>query len=320
MSTSVTLLLPARARFGAQRWSQDAARAFGRADVTRVEGTQLARLFDVLPRGWPVAAVTRQRDAGDAGHATWLRADPAHVRAEPNGARLLAWGDALQLTREDTDAFLPALKPVFGDSGALLDAPAPGRWYLQMPAGAKLPAFAAPDEALGADLFEQLPGVASDDPLGRRWRTLLSEAQVMLHNHPRNALRSERGLLPVNSVWFWGAGVRPDHVRTACTHVASDDDGVRAFAAMAGIVHDALPSRWSTPGGTDAIDLRHAVDIARVDADWIAPALADMAAGRLHRLLLDFDDGARAVLERGQRWRFWRKPVPQPGLDRRAHA
>ena len=78
-------------------------------------------------------------------------------------------------------------------------------------AGAKLPAFAAPDEALGDDLFD---APARQAPEGRRWRALLSEAQVVLHNHPLNAQRVAAGLAPVNSLWFWGAGALPDHVRT----------------------------------------------------------------------------------------------------------
>lgn len=315
MPASATLLLPPRARFGAQRVSPDTAKALGRADRTAVQGAQLARVLDILPRGWPVAAVTRQQDAGDAAGATWLRADPAHVRPELNGARLFAFGDALQLTPADAEAFLPALKPLFGDSGALLDAPTPSRWYLRLPAGARLPHFAAPDDALGADLFDQLPGVASEDPLGRRWRALLSEAQVVLHNHPHNAMRASRGLPPVNSLWFWGAGVLPDHVRSVATCIRSDDDALRAFAALAGVATDPLPARWSASDDAQVIDLRHARDISRVDVDWIAPALADLRARRMDTLALDFDDGTQLRLHHGQRWRVWRRPLLQPGVD-----
>lgn len=312
---SATLLLPARARFGGQRVSESTAKAYGRADRTRVPGSQVSRVLDILPRGWPVAAVTRQRDASDATNAAWLRADPVYVRPELNGARLLAYGDALPLTQDDVDALLPALKPLFGDSGALLDAPTPTRWYLRLPPGAKLPRFSTPDEALGADLFDQLPGVAGDDPLGRRWRALLSDAQVVLHNHPRNAVRGERGLPPVNSLWFWGAGALPDHVTTASTQFASDDDALRAFAAIANVAHVDVPPRWSSVEGAHVVDLRHANDISRIDVDWIAPALVDIQEGRLERLVLDFDEGVRAVLMRGQRWRLWRKPVAQIGFD-----
>lgn len=315
MADVATLLLPPRARFGGQRVSEITAKSWGRADRVHAQGTQLSRVLDILPRGWPVAAVTRQRDAGDAINAAWLRADPVYVQPDLNGARLLAFGDALQLTQEDSEAFLPALRPLFGDSGALIDAPVPARWYLRLPPGARLPTFSTPDEALGADMFDQLPGVATDDPLGRRWRALLSDAQVVLHNHPRNVVRAARGLPPVNSLWFWGAGVLPDHVMTPHAHFASDDDALRAFVAMANVAHGPLPPRWLPLEGAHVIDLRHANDIARVDGDWISPALADVGARRLDRLELDFDEGLRVVFTRDQRWRFWRKPVVQPGLD-----
>src|SRR3546814_7983843 len=55
------------------------------------------------------------------------------------------------------------------------------------------------------DLFDALVGTdPADDANARRWRSLLSEAQVVLHNHPWNARREQSGLPPVNSLWFWG--------------------------------------------------------------------------------------------------------------------
>src|SRR5688572_30306304 len=96
---SATLLLPERERFGAQRLKGEVAKALGRADRATVAGDQRTRVFDILPRGWPVAAVTRQRDAADAALSAWLRADPAYVRPDINGARLLAYGSALSLTQ-----------------------------------------------------------------------------------------------------------------------------------------------------------------------------------------------------------------------------
>ena len=246
--SQATLLLPEPARFGGQRLREPAGKILGKADRLRHEGDVARSAFDILPRGWPVAAVTRQRDAGDAGadKATWLRADPAYVRPDINGARLLAWGEALQLSDEDASAFLPALRPLFGDAGFPIDAPCPSRWYLRLPPGKRLPVFSSPDDALGADLFEHMPGAENDDsPDARRWRTLLSEAQVTLHNHPRNAVRTAAGLAPVNSLWLWGAGALPDRVSTKFTRIASDDDALTAFASFAGAQAQALPDRWS---------------------------------------------------------------------------
>ena len=171
--SSATFLLPARVRFGGQALSPAFAKALGRADrdgVDAGERAQLTRHFELLPRGWPVAAITRAFDANDAPLGAWLRADPAYVQPYINGARLLACGDALQLEQADADAFLSVLRPLFGDSGMPIDAPRPARWYLRLPREAKLPTMASPADALGADLFDHLP----EGPEGRRWRALLS--------------------------------------------------------------------------------------------------------------------------------------------------
>lgn len=305
MAASATLLLPARDRFGAQRLLPEVAAALGRADRATLAGEQRARVFDVLPRGWPVAAVTRQRDAGDAAPSAWLRADPAYVRPDINGARLLAWGAALALTQDECAQLLRPLRPLFGDAGFPIDAPTPARWYLRLPREAATPAFAGPDEALGADLFEHLPEGAE----GRRWRALLSEAQVILHNHPVNAQRAAQGKAPVNSLWFWGAGVLPDHVTTPFSAILSDDDATRAFAALAKTAALPLPARWGMAGGARLFDLRHARDLARLQADWIGPLLRELRRGELDSATLDFADGRVFALRRGQSWRFWRRPV-----------
>lgn len=307
---SATLLLPARDRFGAQRLTPDVARALGRADRAvdtgaPAGGGQHARVFDILPRGWPVAAVTRQLDAGDAALSAWLRADPAYVQPDINGARLLAYGSTLALTPEECGELLRPLRPLFGDTGFVIDAPTPSRWYLRLPRDARLPTFAGPDEALGADLFEHLP----DGPEGRRWRALLSEAQVVLHNHPVNARRVAAGKQPVNSLWFWGASTLPDHVTTAYTAVFSDDDAMQAFATMARAAAMPLPPRWGTAGGDRVFDLRHVHDLALLQSDWIEPLLRDLRAGDIAIASLAFADGTRFAMRASHRWRFWRRPL-----------
>ncbi len=301
------LLLPAARRFGAQALSAASAKALGRAD--RSEGldagrrAQLLRHFQLVPNHWPIAALTRQVDAGDAAGAAWLRADPCRVLPDINGARLLGFGDALGVTAEDAAQLLPALKPLFGDAGFPIDAPTPTRWYLRLPREAKLPAFTEPDDALGGDLFDHL----AEGSEGRRWRLLLSEAQVVLHNHPWNARRQESGRAPVNSLWFWGGGVLPDHVLSRHARVHCDDETCAALASAAGLRRP-LPARFEAGEGDAAFDLTALRDLAALDAHWLQPALAALQSGELGTLLLDAEDGAVATIARGQRWRFWRRP------------
>ena len=83
-AASATFLLPARVRFGGQAMPQaDRARRLGRADRSDAEAgerAQLLRHFELLPRGWPVAAITRAFDANDA-NARRVGARGSRVRA-----------------------------------------------------------------------------------------------------------------------------------------------------------------------------------------------------------------------------------------------
>jgi hypothetical protein len=301
---SATLLLPERSRFAGRPLPAAFVKALAQADRESSgagEPEQLRRHFQLIPDHWPVAALTRQLDAGDAAQSSWLRVDPAHIAPDMGGARMLSHGDSLALTAEDSAQLLPALRPLFGDAGFALDAPRPSRWYLRLPRESKLPAFAPPAEVLGEDLFAHLP----EGDLGRRWRALLTETQVVLHNHPWNAMRASLGKPAVNSLWFWGAGALPDFVRTHYRQVKGNEILLRALANAAGV-----PATTDDGEEVDAlVDLRHLRDLDLVANEAVRPLLEAVRKRELQSLTLDFEDGAIFHLRRDQRWRFWRKPL-----------
>ena len=211
----LTLLLPATSRFAGAALPHGAgARTWARRSRSRMRPAseaQLARHFQLLPDRWAPAALTRVVDGGieDARLSGWLRADPAYIRPDINGARLLATGDTLGLDANDVEALLPRAAP------AVRRLPA-SRWMRRIPGAGTCGCRARrncrhsprPTQALGEDVFEHIP----DGAEARRWRVLSSEAQVVLHNHPHNAARAAAGKPPINSLWFWGGGVLPDHV------------------------------------------------------------------------------------------------------------
>jgi hypothetical protein len=183
-----------------------------------------------------------------------------------------------------------------------------------------LPTFSAPADALGDDLGRHLP--QADE--ARRWRGLLNEAQIVLTQHPANARRAQRGLPPVNSLWFWGAGRLPESVGCEFAQVCSDDEVVAALAGLAkigkfGTLADAralfsppsdAASRDRTQSGTDAyalIDLAHYRDMALLECDWLAPIETALKHRRISRLDLRFSSGERYVVKPEHRWRFWRR-------------
>jgi len=309
MPANLTLLLPPASRFAGIALPATLAKALGRADRATLEAgrqAQLARQFQLLPNRWAEAALTRvvDTDEADARLSGWLRADPAYIRPDINGARLLGIGDALGIEQADVEALLPALRPLFGDAGFTLDAPTPSRWYLRLPREAKLPAFASPDDAHGDDVFEHIV----DGPEARRWRVLASEAQVTLHNHPRNAQRIAAGKVPINSLWFWGGGLLPDSIASGFPTVFSDDVLLHGIARIGKL--DAMPMKDATLDIDDAlVDLRAVRDPRAVVESWLAPVAASVST---REAVFDFADGQVFTLRANQRWRFWRKPLAVP--------
>lgn len=246
----------------------------------------------------PAAAITREFLVGDAAGELWLSADPAWVQPDMNGVRLLACG-RMQLDMDTAQALAEPLRPVFDEAGIQLHISTPDHWHLRLPADMPLPHFAAPEQALGEDLAQHLPQGAE----GRRWRVLLNEIQVLLHQHPLNAQRRARGLSPVNSLWLWGGGRLPDKGHGTLAGVVSDDLLLRALAAHAGIAQQ--------PRSTDAI--------ARAGGGWLID-LQDLPARDLalhwwpgltallaqQPSLLQFAGGERWLRKPWHRWRLWR--------------
>ena len=200
--------------------------------------------FPGIDAGVPAAAITREFLAGDAGEDTWLAADPAWVQPDMNGVRLLACG-RMGLDVDEAQALAAPLRPVFDEAGMQLELSTPDHWHLRLPADTSLPGFAAPEQALGEDLAQHLP----QGTQGRRWRVLLNDVQVLLHQHPLNAARQARGESPVNSLWLWGGGHLPLPVTSELTGVVSDDLLLRALAARAGMAQQPRAAEASAGGG-----------------------------------------------------------------------
>src|SRR3546814_3236594 len=99
-------------------------------------------------------------------------------------------------------------------------------------------------DVCSSDLIHDLLPAGND---GRRWRAVLNEAQIVLHNHPVNAERVRSGRMPVNSLWFHGGGRLPDQVACDVQTVYSNDFSLRAFASQAGTKSVPLPACYS-PG------------------------------------------------------------------------
>ena len=255
----------------------------------------LAQLFQT-DAALPAAALTRNLLLGDAGSDLWLAADPCWLQPDMNGARLLACGQ-MGLDTAAAEALAETLRPVFAQAGFELLISSPDSWHLRLPPGTVLPAFAAPEQALGEQVLQHLPEGAA----GKIWRVLLNEIQVLLHQHPLNAQRQSQGQPPINSVWLWGGGVLGE-VTTSLRGVVGDELLLRALGKRAGVV--------ALPGSTESIEKAGAewlVDWQDRSVEWIDKSSPATALLREQVVLVQAASGERWLHRPWHRWRRWRK-------------
>jgi hypothetical protein len=267
--------------------------------------TLLRELFHFAGDRVPAAALRHLCHGDDAATGAWLCADPAWVRSEPTGARLMAWPLA-DVSTAEAQALATALRPLFGDAGAPLSIDTASAWCLHLLHDAPRAEFRAPADALGVDLMECLP----EGDAGRAWRRLFNEAQVVLHAHPVNATRVAAGKRPVNALWFWGAGALPASVETGLQTVASVDDVVRGLAKMGGALRvEPLPGALEAtrrPGAALLdLDVPGHADNA---VDWLAHFRRWLRERRFDTIAITFADGERFCIRHAHRLRFWRRP------------
>jgi len=279
----------------------------------------LGQAFGLAPETLPHAALRR---LGEADHAAvdgeWLCADPVHLHFARERL-LLSDASDLALTAGEAAALITSLNDFFGEAEPGLgrfEAGAPERWYLRLaePARAR---FVALNDVVGRPVAPFLP--EGED--ARRWQRLVSEAQILLHDHPVNRAREAAGGRAVNSVWLWGGGHLPARLAAPARTVHADAVLARGLARAAGLEP---VSPHALPAGDalvvlDALQLpalhldieRWQQTLLRLEADWFAPLLTALKAGRTGALRISAP-GDRTTLEltlgAASRWKFWQRP------------
>jgi len=264
----------------------------------------------------PIAPFTLLADGGEPGSRYWLRADPVHL-AIGRTDLVLTEGAADSLSAEDARTLAAVLGRHFGESGLELVAPRPSRWYVGCERSPHITTV-APAAALGRLEERHLP---SGEDRGE-WRRRLTEAQMLLHDHPVNEAREARGEPPINGVWIWGGGRLPaTPIASPYDRVASDDALATGLARAAGVPAQPLPDQ-AEPLLRDFRTARRALAIlggARVPASgilepaWLAPIEAALRDGTISELRLTLLGADRAIARRIARAhlrRWWRRTRP----------
>jgi hypothetical protein len=305
---------------------------FAKGRRTRAPASHLqAWLLDTWRASGGAAAYALTADGGEPGAAWWARADPCHLRV--NNDRLVPIDAALlDISRAEAEALVESLNAHFGDAGHVFYPMQPERWYLR--------SEALPDIEQGPLAVTRGKPVDLHGAVRRTaWAGLANEAQMLLHEHPVNETRSERGALPINAIWLSGGGRFTAPAGKPFRRVRTRDPLAAGLARASGAGVFPLPEtaeRWLRASGDEGVELlildalsapASYEDVANwreqlvaLERDWFAPLLEALRSGRIGMLTLHAigADGTIDVETTRQDLRyFWRRSKPIPSYAAR---
>jgi len=268
-----------------------------------------------------------------------IRADP--VSLSPSADQLILTSARIpDLSAADADSLLAYLNDGLETHAASLHRREPYNWYLTL-ADAPTGRWWAPGELEGQHVLEFMPS----GPGCRSLNRLITEVQMMLHEHPINLRRSDAGLPPLNSLWPWGWYAdeqRPQPPVMLARPQIDDGSDADAYAAGLAILADQVEARFkedsfsgaassgatqgvssgATEGATDrptgdttpqfalvspAPGENAAQFRGRLERDWCSPWLRDLRQSRIRRVCIATVAGDCAVVNRLDLFRFWRR-------------
>ena len=308
-------------------------------DLERLLGWALSRrmrvagaeetLFDLFglsvspDKDLPVAAVTRLADGGDAESGWWLRADPVHLEADRHQV-LLRDARNLAVSPREAQTLVREFNQTFAADGLMLFSWHAARWYLRLPVDPGLRTVPLM-EAAGRDISSALPTGRG----ARRWRTLLTEVQMLFHASEVNQERESRGLPAINGIWFWGGGLLPTAAVSPAEGVYAEDLLTRGLVRLAGAAVSSVPPNvldWFEAAETEATSLvvleatRYDVidrnpqqwsrQVGQLERDWFSPCRALLKHRELEALYVYPGNGWRYVVTPRDLLCFWRRRRP----------
>lgn len=262
----------------------------------------------------PVALYQFPIDAQTAVPEHCVCAELIHLQADKDNARLVP-ESALAISSDESQQLLDALNKLINADGLEVQRTAGGRCYLTgMPATGldSWPAHAVANGKIANSLPRQAE--AGD------WRRFLTEVQMLFHSHPVNEVRAERGLLPINGMWFWGGNQSVQIEPMTDIALVANDVYAKGLSATLNLdIENAASSTWSELeqryGQNSNINEIVIVDQAAYDAwlcgdhaalsiakqqlheRWITPIQQAVFDGIVAEFVLDGCEG-QAIVER----------------------
>jgi hypothetical protein len=216
-----------------------------------------------------------------------LRADPVHFLMRRNSLTLTELNEGAQLTNDEAQQLVTHINAFAAQDGISFIAPSPNlspnRWYALFPSGSTFAPTMSVRDAAGLPVFECLPSQAQEGQYNLQ--RLGNELQMLLHDHPVNDARAQRGAPPMNAVWFWGGDKekvqQKNTFQAYCCLDRFHEPFIRGFAQQQG-------AQYVDAASISSVQYESLAIIASVDDGdallKLAQLRAQLDAGRLTRL------------------------------------
>jgi hypothetical protein len=209
-------------------------------------------------------------------------------------ALVLSRPDVSQLSVDDAQRLITTLNEEFADEGNFFLGHSANHWYFAPKStDHDLANLAACSRFLGRriDADESRQVLGSN---GLRW---LNRIQMCLNGHPVNETRATQGLVAINSVWPWGAGLLPSSPppsKYRFEQAIGDNALLRGLCTYTGTAHFVTtPDNHGLLLNTDLSDAIAQDDLSAwqktmslLAQTHIAPALGALASGQLTHLTI----------------------------------
>ena len=297
------------------RWPQ-LARLAGRGSISELTppraglSTWQVALLDTLNvhdhDQYPSAAVMRAGDAAEPVRGFWLQLQPMHFMAGMDRLTAVELHGATDVTRAELVELEPTIAAHIRGADMQLVTTSHDDWLVR--SDCALDVQTATPESAAVSLEQAMPH-GRDAPALRR---LMTELQMLLHEHPVNVARQRRGLPEINAVWFHGAGEIRGLQRYALPQAFGDDLYLRGIYRL----HDAEVTAAPTEAqallarlSARAVLVVSTDDIDVLEAAWIAPLTRALTVGAIARLDVIVDRW-RLTAARHALLKFWRSARP----------
>lgn len=252
---------------------------------------------------YPGAAVMRTGLTNERAAGFWLRMQPIHFMAGLDRITTVVLRGAGRMTAEERSSLDPIFAEHLQSAGLELHA-ANDEWLLRSESQLRVQTVSS-GFAAANPFSEILPRGADAGPV----RRLMTEMQMLLHEHPVNERRQARGAPAINAVWVCGEGILHDVSSVSLPVGYGEDPFLRGIYRLHDQTVGAKPADAKSllaqlRGPTVA--LIDAPDPDALETQWLAPVARALLGGAISRLTLMFDAWQVSV-DRGDMFKLWRR-------------